>query len=113
MKDYSALQVRYQRDEPSVQIGGLASNLSRIAWHAGRGSQESAIPLFRESKYFTEWAAASCSSVDQQGVLAELQLQLALWERGWGERLSPSTIAQEAQQWSIRLLETSGLFHDG
>ena len=96
-----------------MQLGGLASNLSRIAWYAERGSQESPIPLFRESKYFTEWAAASCSSVDQQGVLAELQLQLALWERGWGERLSPSTIAQEAQQWSIKLLEIAGLVHHG
>lgn len=108
MKDWAALRTRYQRDEPAVQIGGLASNLSRITWCAQREDRQQALPVFRESKYFTEWAAPACS-LEQQGVLAELQLQLALWERGWGRRLSPSNIAQEAQQWSTRLLESAGL----
>ena len=108
MKDWAALRARYQRDNPAVQLGGLASNLSRIAWFARRQSLNDALPVFRESKYFTEWAAPSCS-LEQQGVLAELQLELALWERSWGNRLSPMDIAQEAQRWSAHLLTSAGL----
>lgn len=108
MRDRAALQRRYQQDEPAVRLGGLASNLSRIAWYAQRENRDATVPLFRESKYFTEWAAPSCA-LDQQLLLAELQLQLARWERGWGHRISASTIAGEAQAWSARLLASSGL----
>ena len=108
MKDWAARRVRYQRDTPPTQLGGLASNLSRIVWCAQRQNRDEAAPLFRESKYFAEWAAASCS-LEQQELLAELQLELALWERGWGNVLSPASIAHAAQQWSLRLLESAGL----
>ena len=108
MKDWSALQQRYQQDALAIQLGGLASNLSRIAWCAKRANQQDAAPLFRESKYFAEWATPACP-LEQQGLLAELQLQLAIWERAWGNRLSPESIAQDAQQWSAQLLEASGL----
>jgi hypothetical protein len=108
MKDWQAHQARYQRDSAVVQLGGLASNLSRIAWFAQRQDLQLALPVFRESKCFTEWAASACS-LEQQGELAELQLQLALWQRGWGERLSTSRIAEEARRWSTRLLTSAGL----
>jgi hypothetical protein len=107
MKDWTARQVRYQQDPSSVQLGGLASNLNRIVWYAQRGTRVEPM-LFKESKYFTEWAASSCS-VEQQGLLAELQLQLALWERGWGTRLQPQGIAQQASEWSSKLLQVAGL----
>jgi hypothetical protein len=108
MKDWEARRVRYQRDSPVVQIGGLASNLSRIAWLAHGERRQEALPIFLESKYFTEWVAPSCP-LEQQGILAELQLQLSWWERAWGKRVDPSGIAREAQQWSTRLLESAGL----
>ncbi len=108
MKDWAALQARYQRDNSAVQLGGLASNLSRIAWFAQRQGRDEALPVFRESKYFTEWVAVSCP-LEQQQMLAELQLELALWERGWGTRVEPSKIAQDAQLWSGRLLKSAGL----
>lgn len=108
MRTLANLKQRYEQDTPAVQLGGLASNLSRIAWHAHQGGDRPAARLFRESKYFTEWAAPHCS-LDQQVELAELQFQLALWERAWGTRLSPPVIAQQAQAWSARLLEASGL----
>ena len=107
MKDWAALRARYQRDDQTVRLGGLASNLSRIAWFAQRRGRDEALPVFRESKYFTEWAAPSCS-LEQQEMLAELQRQLASWERGWGSRFDPLRIAEDAQRWSIRLLESSG-----
>lgn len=108
MKDLAVLQARYQRDESAIQLGGLASNLDRIAWHAQRAEREASAWLFRESKYFTEWAAASCS-LEQCELLAQLQVELALWERGWGVQYQPLTIANEAQAWSRRLLAASGL----
>ena len=108
MKDWAARRARYQRDSSAVQFGGLASNLSRIAWFAQRQGREEALPIFRESKYFTEWAAPTCT-LDQQAILADLQFRLALWERGWGSRCSSGSIAQEAQQWSHRLLDSAGL----
>ena len=108
MRDWTQLKQRYQADQPAVQLGGLASNLSRLRWYAERSSQQDAALVFRESKYFTEWAAPFCS-VEQQGLLAQLQLQLAIWERGWGTWVSPASIAHEAQAWSARLLEASGL----
>ena len=109
MKDWRARQVRYQQEPSAVQLGGLASNLNRIVWHAQRGTTAEPL-LFKESKYFAEWAAPTCS-VEQQGMLAELQLQLALWERGWGTRLSPAGIAHEASAWSTKLLQAAGLVH--
>lgn len=108
MKDWAALQQRYLRDNPAVQLGGLASNLSRIAWCAERGAWDDAAPIVLESKYFTEWAAPSCS-LEQQRLLAELQIELALWERGWGSRLNSAKVAQQASAWSAKLLELSGL----
>ena len=111
MKDWPARQMRYQRDSLSLQLGGLASNLGRIAWCAERNARQQILPVFQESKYFTEWAAEA-SSLEQQAMLAELQLELALWERGWGGRLPPSRIAQDAQRWSVRLLQSAGLMSE-
>ena len=108
MKDWARLRLRYQQDHHAIQLGGLASNLSRIAWFAQRQDRQRALPVFRESKYFAEWAAQGCS-VEQQRTLADLQFELALWERGWGGRWSSTRIAQEAQQWSARLLQSAGL----
>ena len=108
MNDLSHLKQRYEQDEPPIQLGGLASNLSRIAWYAQRADQAGLVSLLRESKYFTEWAAPRCS-LEQQGLLAELQLQLAIWERGVANRIRASRIAQEAKQWSAKLLDVSGL----
>ncbi len=108
MKDVAALKARYEQDEPAVRLGGLASNLSRIAWFADQAKLAHATPVFRESKYFAEWAAPGCSA-DLQGLLAELQVELALWERRWERGSQPSRIAQDAQHWSATLLEASGL----
>ena len=107
MRDLPSLKHRYESDSPAIQLGGLASNLTRIAWHAQRNGRPAA-SLFRESKYFTEWAAPHCAP-EQQALLAQVQLALALWEQGWGGVLDPAQIAQEAQDDSARLLSSAGL----
>ncbi len=108
MTDWQARQSRYQRDNVAIQLGGLASNLGRIAWCAERDARQQTAPIFRESKYFTDWAASSCS-LEQQILLAALQRELSSWERGWGTRHDLSRVTLEAKAWSRRLLEAAGL----
>ncbi len=110
MKDWQALKARYQRDGVAVQLGGLASNLNRIAWCAGQDDRAAALPLLMESKYFTEWAAVQ-GSPEQQALLADVQVELARWERSWGARIPTVAITEQAKQWSAKLLTASGLLN--
>ncbi len=110
MKDWQALKARYQRDGVAVQLGGLASNLNRIAWCAQQDDRAAALPLLTESKYFAEWAATQ-GSLEQQVLLADVQVELARWEHSWGARISPETITEQAKQWSAKLLASSGLLN--
>ena len=109
MKDLAALRVRYEKDSVEVQIGGLASNLSRMAWCMKRSDAAADLSaLCRESKYFAEWAA-NRASLEMQGVLAEVQLEVALWERMNARgRCSPEE-AEQPKTWAQRLLRLSGL----
>lgn len=107
-----SLKARYEQDELAVQVGGSASNLSRVAWLARRVAEKGrAVKIFRESKDFAEWAAAHCP-IETQSRLAELQLELAIWERSWGNRRSTASIAEVAEQWAAELLEASGLLDE-
>lgn len=108
MENLEGRRQRYQQDSLPIQLGGLASNLSRIAWHAQQASSSGVAPVFRESKYFTEWAASRCTE-EQQALLADLQFELACWERGWSTRIDCPSIARDATAWSNRLLEEAGL----
>ena len=109
MKDLAALKVRYQRDPLSVQLGGLASNLTRAAWLMRRpGSRVQLAPIFRESKYFAEWAAGSAEP-GVQATLAEVQVELAVWERQLSrDGLSPAA-AEQSTAWAGKLLSLAGL----
>jgi len=113
MRDLTAIRERYLRDGVPVRLGGLAANLSRIksfAKHdAGRDAVES---LINESKFFIEWTAADTES-HVAAELAELQVQLARWQRNWADIWTdPSqrgSVAEQASAWSNRVLEMSGL----
>ena len=108
MKDFSVLRTRYERDPIEVQIGGLASNLSRISWHIRQSGTEANLrPLFRESKYFAEWAA-SHASLKIQGVLAEVQVDLAIWERKASSGQLLPTYAEQSEAWAQSLLSLAG-----
>ena len=108
MRDWTALRQRYQQDEPAVRLGSLASNLNRIAWYAQRANQADAGAIFRESKYFTEWAAPRCDEVNLAR-LAQIQRALAAWERSWTDAPSRVGAASEAERWSDELLRVAGL----
>ena len=109
MKDVAARRTRFEHDELSIQIGGLASNLSRLAWCLKRVPDGDRLAsLFRESKYFAEWAAARGSG-DLQELLAEVQLALAVWERRLLRQESREMLAEESEHWAQRLLAVVGL----
>lgn len=104
MKDMLLLKNRYKQDPPQVQVGGLASNLSRISWLMNRqdGAQKLGA-IFRESKHFAEWAAEH-TPIEVRGALAEVQIDLALWERRVIRGGSLEGISKEPEGWSRKLL---------
>ena len=111
-KDVAALKSRYLNDPPEVQIGGLASQLSRLGWFLKRSTDiEKLQPIIRESKYFTEWAADQASP-DVQGVLAEIQLELAMLERQMTRGESPLGYIEHADFRAAQLLRLAGLQDD-
>ncbi len=107
-RDLTALKSRYLSDPPEIQIGGLASNLSRLGWFVKHSmSFEKLQPIIRESKYFTEWAAVE-APLDLQSALAEIQIELAILER----RLAMGAVANAAENtdsWAGKLLHLAGL----
>ncbi len=108
-KDFTALKSRYLSDPHDVQIGGLASNLSRLGWFMKRAAAFDKLqPIIRESKYFTEWAAVN-GSPDLQSVLAEIQLELAMLDRQLSRGKITDGSSEKAEAWSVNLLHLAGL----
>ena len=109
----NAVRERYMRDALPIRLGGLATNLMRIASVAGHpGNQQAVDSLLEESKFFIEWAAPD-AVLDTQTVLVELQIELAKWHYGWprdaADQMKRNRLAQEARVWAKQVLEMSGL----
>ena len=68
--------------------------------------------LINESKWFIEWTAADAEPETAEQ-LVNLQVQLALWqdnwERLWIDPVRRTRLAADANHWSERVLEMSGL----
>ena len=59
MKDYSAIQARYMRDDLPVRLGGLAANLRRVQSFIRNDANRDVVEsILDESKHFIEWTAA-------------------------------------------------------
>ena len=113
MKDWTAIQERYMRDDLPVRLGGLAANLSRIkSFSTNEASRDTVASLIEESKMFIEWTAAQ-AEIDVAAKLVELQIQLALWQLQWQsiwtDSVRRSQIAEQSSIWSKQVLEMSGL----
>ena len=109
----SAVRERYMRDGLPTRLGGLATNLMRIASVASHpGNRQVVDSLLEESKFFIEWTAPD-ATLDKQAVLVELQIRLARWHYGWhrdsADQAKRARLAQEARTWAERVLEMSGL----
>jgi len=104
---------RYLQDTLPIRLGGIAANLSRVAsFSKHAGIQETVSDILLESRWFIEWIASELE-VTKAAVLVKLQVQLALWDlesrQNWGDEKWRGVLANEANQWSQRILEMSGL----
>jgi len=113
MRDWAAIRERYLKDELSVRLGGLATNLGRVrSFGAQSTSGEVVLSLLDESAHFIEWTAPE-ASIDTAAELVELQVELARWRRAWADIWSNPVrredLARRAGLWSQRVLELSGL----
>jgi hypothetical protein len=112
-KNLEALRERFQRDDWAVQLGNIASNLARLAKLPEHlAHRERVESLLLESEYFIEWAVPK-APMESQEKLVDLQLQLALWRHAqpapWFDPLKRTQVRREAQEWSDRVMEMSGL----
>ena len=113
MTRLEVVRERYLKDSFQVRLGGLAANLARLASFSGEmRHHESVEYLIDESKWFIEWIVSDAVP-EIQAELVELQIQLAVWHRAWGQGKMKGDRLQEmiaqARDWSDRLLDRSGL----
>jgi len=109
----NAVRERYMRDGLPIRLGGLSTNLMRIASVADHpGNRQVVDSLLEESKFFIEWTAPG-APMDKQAALVELQIRLAVWQRGWHgdstDKAKRAHLAREARAWAERVLGMSGL----
>lgn len=106
------IKVRFLREEPSMRLGHLASDLLRIAGFMKRGMINEAKPVIRESMLFAEWASPAVEP-RVQGILSEIQSFFALKElqlsrkENFSEELDE--ITSTSTMWSEKLLKEAGL----
>ena len=113
MKDLSNIRARYVRDALPVRLGGLAADLARIAsFSQNPANLAPVVDLMREAAHFIEWCAPE-SDLESRVTLLELQRRLARWRMRLPQRFPDQTwrgqVIVEAQRWSQRVLEMSGL----
>ena len=113
MKDLSNIRERYMRDPLPVRLGGLAADLARITSFSQ--NPDNLVPvadLMREAAHFIEWCVPE-SELEGRVILLELQRHLAHWRMRLSQRFSDQAwrdqMTAEAQRWSQRVLEMSGL----
>lgn len=100
---------RLLRDPLPIQLGGLAADLARVVSFSENPANHQAVAsVLEEGKYFAEWIAPA-APLETQAVLAELQVSLAVWERGWLSGNPVPTMQAEAQRKSDELLSLAGL----
>ena len=113
MTDWTTIRERYLRDEQPVRLGGLATNLARIASFSDNARHKKPmIGLVVESQHFIEWTAPM-AELGMQERLVGLQIELARWrvrlEREWEDEGVRREIAVQAKRWSQAVIEMSGL----
>jgi hypothetical protein len=113
MKDLADTRARYMRDPLPARLGGLAADLARITSLSQNPANLAPVAdLMREAAHFIEWCAPE-SDLENQVTLLELQRLLARWRMRLPQRFPDQKwrgqVMAEAQRWSQRVLEMSGL----
>ena len=105
MKDLKRMRDRFIRDESSVRMGNLASNLLRLSkWIRTGHNDEAIVELMREIAWLMEWSGDLASSE-----LADMQREICRWRRVWPVEQARHILVLRAFQMSNRILEGSGL----
>ena len=113
MSKLDKIRERYLFDPIPMRLGGLAANLARVASFTKNDEHhELVLTVLQESKWFIEWTAAKMN-VEDTAVLVQLQIQIAKWEiqshKKWHDKKWRTELTDNSQQWSLRVLEMSGL----
>ena len=108
MRNLEPVRERYLQDGLRTRLGGLASNLARIASCSSDPDDWEAVQsMLEESKFFIEWAAPE-APLSVQAHLARLQISLALWHRIWPKAHTDpekrEKLAQLARSESVSIL---------
>jgi len=106
MRDLKRMRERFIRDESSVRMGNLASNLLRLSkWiQTGHNNDEAIVDLMRQIAWLMEWSGDLASAE-----LADMQREICRWRRVWPVEQARHILALRAFQMSNRILEGSGL----
>ena len=105
MKDLKRMRERFVRDESSVRMGNLASNLLRLSKRIRtRYNDEVIAGLMCQIAWLMEWSGDLASAE-----LADMQREICRWRRVWPVEQVRHILALRAFQMSNRILEDSGL----
>jgi hypothetical protein len=113
MKNRDRIRERFLKNDVSRRLAGIAADLGRVASSARReAAGERVSEMLEESQYFIEWTAVE-TQPEVGELLAEIQVMLALWRLYWPESQKDprqrNLLSVQAQQWSGRVLQLSGL----
>jgi len=108
--DTKQLRERFLRDSLPMQLGGLASDLARVASFADQPAahRQLVANVLQESKCFAEWAAIEAPK-DIQVALADTQGAVVRWSSAWRKGAPPATMQTEAERRAEELLKLAGL----
>ena len=96
---------RFVRDERSVRLGNLASDLLRLSkWIRTGRSDEAVIDLMRQIAWLMEWSGDIAFEE-----LADMQREICRWRCVWPVEQVRHILALRASQMSNRILGWSGL----
>ncbi len=105
MKDLKRMRERFIREEGSVRMGNLASDLLRLSKWIQKGHNDGAIvDLMRRIAWLMEWSG-DLASAD----LADMQREICRWRRVWPLDQARHILGLRTSQMSNRILEKSGL----
>ncbi len=105
MRDLKRMRERFIRNESSVRMGNLASDLLRLSKWIQTGHNDAAIvDLMRQIAWLMEWTGNLASAE-----LADMQREICRWRRVWPVDQVRHILALRASQMSNRILEKSGL----
>ena len=105
MRDLKRMRERFIRDESSLRLGNLASNLLRLSkWIQMGHNDEAIIDLIREIAWLMEWSGDLASAE-----LADMQREICRWRRVLPVEPKRHLLALRAFEMSNQILEWSGL----